>query len=41
MFVQSIGDTTSTPIRYATAYKKLEELGMDTGNDLVWHYYTA
>ncbi len=41
MFVQSIGDTTSTPIRYATAYQKLIGFGMKPGNDLVWRYYTA
>jgi len=41
MMVQSIGDTTSTPIRYATAYSKLVEMGMVPGVDIFWHIYTA
>ena len=41
MMVQSIGDTTSTPIRYATAYTKLVEFGMVPDVDIFWHLYTA
>ncbi len=41
MMVQSIGDTTSTPIRYATAYSKLVEMGMTPDVDIFWHIYTA
>jgi len=41
MMVQSIGDTTSTPIRYATAYTKLVEMGMVPDVDIFWHIYTA
>ena len=41
MMVQSIGDTTSTPIRYATAYAKLVEMGMEPDVDIFWHIYTA
>ena len=41
MMVQSIGDTTSTPIRYATAYTKLVEMGMTPDVDIFWHLYTA
>ncbi len=41
MMVQSLGDTTSTPIRYATAYTKLVGMGMVLGVDIFWHIYTA
>lgn len=41
MFVQSIGDTTSMPIKYATSYKKLEQFGMIPQTNLFYHTYTA
>lgn len=41
MLVQSLGDTTSQPIKYATTYQKLVNYGMEPGVDIVWHYYTA
>ncbi|MCD8154212.1 MAG: hypothetical protein LUF78_05935 [Clostridiales bacterium] len=41
MLVQSIGDTTSTPIRYATTYQKLVNYGMTPQSDIFWHPYTA
>lgn len=41
MLVQSLGDTTSYPIKYATTYQKLVNCGMKPGIDVIWHYYTA
>ena len=41
MFVQSLGDILSVPIRFATVYNKLLNLGMKPGDNLVWHSYTA
>ena len=41
MLVQSLGDTTSFPLKYATTYQKLVNYGMEPGVDVVWHYYTA
>ena len=41
MLVQSLGDTTSFPLKYATTYQKLINYGMEPGVDVVWHYYTA
>ncbi len=41
MLVQSLGDTTSFPLKYATTYKKLIACGMEPGVDVIWHYYTA
>jgi len=41
MLVQSLGDTTSTPIKYATTYQKLVNCGMVPQTDIFWHAYTA
>lgn len=41
MFIQGLGDTLSYPTKYATVYKKLEALGMEPGNDLMWVSYTT
>lgn len=41
MLVQSIGDTTSQPIKYATTYEKLVDYGMTPGVDVLYHTYTA
>lgn len=41
MLVQSLGDTTSVPMKYAATYQKLVNLGMKPGVDVIWHYYTA
>ena len=41
MLVQSIGDTTSQPIKYATTYEKLVADGMKPGVDVLYHTYTA
>ncbi len=41
MLVQSIGDTTSMPVKYATTYQKLVNYGMIPQTDIFWHAYTA
>lgn len=41
MFVPCLGDTTAKPEYIAPTYKKLVELGMEPGVEVVWHYYTA
>lgn len=41
MFVPCLGDTTAKPELIAPSYKKLVELGMEPGVEVVWHYYTA
>lgn len=41
MFIQALGDNVSIPIRYATVYTKLMNMGMTPDVDLVWNSYTA
>ena len=41
MFIQALGDNVSIPIRYATVYTKLMNMGMTPDADLVWNSYTA
>ncbi len=41
MLIQGLGDIASVPIRYATVYAKLVNLGMTPDVDVVWNAYTA
>ena len=41
MFIQGTGDIASIPIRYATVYTKLVNMGMTPDVDVVWNPYTA